>query len=99
MSSVMKLPTIKDSLKGKPVSPKAIKTDLKSVFVPKMPEMPKPAAAPPTIDTAADAAADKLAEQDYALRLGTGGRQSDIKTSALGVTDEYESVKKRLLGA
>lgn len=96
MSSVMKLPTIKDSLKGKPVSPKAIMTDLRDSIMPDPPKMPKPPAAPPTIDTAAD---NRLAQQDYALRLGAGGRQSDVLTSGLGVTDEYESVKKRLLGA
>lgn len=95
MSSVMKLPTIKDSLKGKPVSPKAIMTDLRDVMMPDPIKPPAAAPAPPTIDTAAD----RLAEQNYALRLGTGGRQSDVLTSGLGVTDEYQSVKKRLLGA
>jgi hypothetical protein len=95
MSSVMKLPTIKDSLKGKPVSPKAILADTRSVLSPAPPKMPRAPAAPPGIDTAAD----RLAQQDYALRLGAGGRQSDVLTGGQGVTDEYESVKKRLLGA
>lgn len=55
---------------------------------------PAPAPPPPTIDDTAERVA--RAERERAMRVQS--RQADIKTSGAGVTDEYESVKKRLLG-
>lgn len=63
------------------------------------PDVPSPAKPPPppTPDNSAEQLA--AAERDRTLRAATGGRAADILTGGQGVTDEYESVKKRLLGA
>lgn len=58
---------------------------------------PTPPPPPPTAESTAEATAK--AERERAIRVGSSGRAADMITGGQGVTDEFQSAKKKLLGA
>lgn len=61
------------------------------------PSAPTPPPPPPTAESTAEITAK--AERERAIRVASSGRAADLITGGQGVTDEYQSAKKKLLGA